>query len=320
MKKIMYIVLICALFSGCGNRNDVRLPYGSDESVTNSNDEKFISASLSDSFAKDIAILTDDENHMTDTWISSEAALLVDNTKNDVIFSNNSYERLYPASITKILTALVVLNYGNMDDTVTISKHAASITETGAKLVGFKEGDQINLLSLLEVFLLYSGNDAGIALAEHIAGTEEEFSNMMNDEARRVGAIHSNFVNSHGLHNDNHYTTAYDLYLIFDALTEYEEFLTIINKSSVTISYLNASGKFINKEYATTNRYIKGTEEAPAGITVIGGKTGTTNKAGNCLILYSNDSEGNGYISVILKTDSGNSLFSQMTRLLQMIP
>lgn len=319
-KKIGCFILSCLLLAGCSSKDYIMVKYGAMDSVTTNNDEKYIEASVSDTFSKDLAIVTDEMNHMQDPLINAEASLIVNNTKNEVIFSNNAYEKMYPASITKILTALVVLNHGNMTDTVVISKNATSITEVGAKLVGFKEGDQVNLESLLEVFLLYSGNDAGIALAEHIAGTVEEFAKMMNDTAKSLGAVHSNFVNPHGLHDDNHYTTAYDLYLIFNELTEYDEFLSIINKDKVVLSYLNEDNKYINKEFQTTNRYIKGVESAPVGITVVGGKTGTTGKAGNCLILYSKDNDDNAYISVLMKVGSGNSLYAQMTRLLEMIP
>ncbi len=319
-KKLISTVLICALLTGCGSSNNLLLPYETNSDVAQSNDYKYMSADVSDFFASDRTIITDEYNHMSDNAINATAALLVNSTKDEVIFANNVYEKLYPASITKIMTALVVLKNADLADIVTISYNASHITESGAKLVGFKEGDQVELGTLLELLLLYSGNDAGIAIAEYVGGSEEGFAKMMNDTAKSLGAVHTNFVNAHGLHDDNHYTTAYDLYLIFEELIEYDKFLSIINLTKVTATYLDASNRYIEKEFTTTNRYLKGTEDVPDGVVVVGGKTGTTYKAGNCLILYSKDDNNNSYISIILQADSGNSLFSQMTRLLEMIP
>lgn len=319
-KKLIGIVLSCALLSGCGASYNSLLPYEGFSNTTQSNDGKYMRADVTDFFASDLTVITDEYNHMTDYAINSTSALIVNSSKNEVIFSNNIYEKMYPASITKILTALVVLQNADLSDTVTVSYNASHITESGATLMGLKEGDQVKLETLLEALLICSGNDAGIAIAEHVGGSEEGFAKMMNETAISLGAVHSNFINAHGLHDDNHYTTAYDLYLIFEELLEYDKFLSIINKMKVTATYLDASNRRIEKEFDTTNRYLKGTEATPEGITVIGGKTGTTSKAGNCLILYSKDENDNSYISVILQAGSGNSLFAQMTRLLEMIP
>lgn len=319
-KRIISIVLSFTLLTGCGTSFNSLLPYEGNNSSTLNNDGKYMSADVSEYFAKDLAIITDEYNYMSDDAINATSALIVNSSKNEVVFANNVYERLYPASITKILTALVVLKNADLSDTVTVSYNASHITESGAKLIGLKEGDQVKLETLLEILLVYSGNDAGVAIAEHVGGSEKGFAKMMNETAKSLGAVHSNFINAHGLHDDNHYTTAYDLYLIFNELIEYDKFISIINETKVTATYLDASNRYIEKELTTTNRYLKGTQEAPEGVTVVGGKTGTTNKAGNCLILFSKDGNNNSYISIILHADSGNSLFSQMTHLLEMIP
>jgi D-alanyl-D-alanine carboxypeptidase len=279
----------------------------------------FTQSKVADFFAEDLCVIPDKLNHMNDSAITATSALIVNSSKDKVIFAHNIYERMYPASLTKLVTALVVLKNADLSDTVTISKNAASITESGAKLCGFKEGDKIQLEALLNSLLVYSGNDAGLAIAEHVGGSQEGFAKMMNETAKEVGAVHSNFVNPHGLHNDNQYTTAYDLYLIFNELLMYDKFVSIINQASYTATYTDSLNQTVKKEFLNTNRYLKGTETAPKGITVIGGKTGTTDKAGNCLVLNSKDNEENSYISVILHADSGDSLFHQMTSLLEMI-
>lgn len=315
--KIITIALSLTLLTGCSNSDKVLLPYTASENIVGFNQS--IGTEVSDFFANDLSVIPDELNHMSDSALTALSSLIVNTTTKEVIYANNVYERLYPASLTKIVTALVVLENADLSDTVTVSYNASHITENGAKLCGFKEGDKINLEDLLNCFLIYSGNDAGIAIAEHISGSEEEFAKLMNEAAKKVGAIHSNFVNSHGLHHDNHYTTAYDLYLIFNELTQYEKFLTIINTKVYTVNYLDINNNEKTKEFSTTNRYLKETEATPDGLTVIGGKTGTTFKAGNCLILFSEDEKGESYISLILKASGGDSLFSQMTHLLKMI-
>ncbi len=310
--------MISSLASCTKNSNNV--PNYKDINTKEKQQTQFINSdiSVSDFYSVDLAVIPIEEDGY-DENITASSSLLVNVTDNEFVFADNIYQKLYPASITKIITALVVLEQGNLDDTVVFSKNACSIDEEGAKLCGFTEGDQIELRSLLNIFLVYSANDAGIALAEHISGSEEEFAKEMNKTSKRLGAVHSNFVNSHGLHDDNHYTTSYDLYLIFNELLKYDEFVSIINKSSVTESYLLANKETKTHQYMNTNRYLLGKTDKPENVSVIGGKTGTTQKAGSCLILYSFDSNENEYISVILQAESSNHLYNQMTYLLNMI-
>ncbi len=316
-KKLIYIVLSVTFLTGCSNSSVALLPYSKTDNVISYKND--IGTEVSEFFAGDLTVIPDELNHMEDSDITATSALIVNTSDDVVLYANNVYERMYPASLTKLITALVVLKEADLTDTVTVSYNASHITESGAKLCGFKEGDKINLEALLNCLLIYSGNDAGTALAEHVGSTIEGFAKKMNAEAKRIGAVHSNFVNPHGLHDDNHYTTAYDLYLIFNELLKYDKFVSIINQDSYNAVYKDAGGQEQTRKFDTTNRYLKGTESPPEGVTVIGGKTGTTSKAGNCLILYSKDSQDKSYISLILQADSGNSLFSQMTDLLEKI-
>lgn len=248
--------------------------------------------------------------------MTAGASLMVNDTDGKMLYSHNIYKKLYPASITKIVTAFVALKYGNLNDTVTISHSAANITEYGAKLCGFKEGDRIALKDLLYSFLIYSGNDAGVAIAEHIAGDTKSFAVMMNREMKNIGAKHTHFVNPHGLHNNKHYTTAYDLYLVFHHLAKNRTFMDIVSRSNYTAKYVDATGKSKSLYFTSTDRYLLGTAKAPTGVTVIGGKTGTTNNAGSCLILYSKGKKNKDYISVVLKAAGPYALYGQMNHLL----
>lgn len=248
---------------------------------------------------------------------TSKASLAVNDTTGTMLYSENIYKKIYPASVTKIVTAYVALKYGNLEDMVTFSHDAANITEYGAKLCGFQEGDCISLEQLLYCFLIYSGNDAGVAIAEHISGSVEAFSKLMNQEMQALGAAHSHFVNPHGLHDDEHYTTAYDLYIVFHQLLKNDTFQDIIRHALYKASYQDAAGKKKTAVFYTTNRYLLGTVSAPSGMTVIGGKTGTTQKAGSCLILYSKNKQNEDIVTVVLKAQGSYDLYSQMNYLME---
>lgn len=318
LKKLICLSLCLGLLlTGCGEVPDSVMSYDLHSSASSSlaHTSDIYRGNL---FSDDLCVIPKDRENDSDAVMSAQAALLIDDTNGKILFSKNIYEKLYPASITKIVTALVALKYGNMSDTVKISYNASHISEWGATKCGFAEGDKVKMKTLLNSFLIHSGNDAGIAIAEHMAGSVEEFAVMMNDEVKLLGCTGTNFINPHGLHDDNHYTTAYDLYLIFHELKNYDDFLKISHKKSYKAKYKDASGNKIVKTFTTTDRYLNGKAEAPQGVTVVAGKTGTTNAAGSCLILYSTNDNGNDYISIVLKADYADSLFYQMTHLLEM--
>ena len=248
--------------------------------------------------------------------MTAKASLMINDSSQTMLYSHHIYEKVYPAGITKIVTALVALKYGNLEDTVTVSYNASHITEYGAKLCGFEEGDQIVLRDLLYSFLICSGNDAGIAIAEHIAGDVNSFAKMMNREMKALGAVNSHFVNPHGLHDKNHYTTAYDLYLVFHQLIQNEIFLDIIQQPGYTAKFLDKKNKQKTLYFSTTDRYLIGRAVPPSGVTVIGGKTGTTSDAGSCLILYSKGENAQDFISIVLKAPGAYALYDQMNYLL----
>ena len=325
MRKLISIILLSIFtisITACDN-SSVQVSYYK-ESGNNKQDSILQSdMGIAEFMASNLTVIPNDGDDKStivdDVNITATSSLLINKTDNEAIYSDDIYHKMYPASLTKLITALVVLEQGDLDDMVTISENAGNIGVPGAILIGFEEGDQVNLEALLNIFLVYSGNDAGIALAEHISGSEELFAIEMNKAAKRLGAVHSNFVNSHGLHDDNHYTTAYDLYLVFNELLSYEEFKSIIKKPSITFDYMKADASTSSQEFTNTNRYLLGYAAAPDNITVVGGKTGTTRQAGNCLILYSHDGNNNEYISLILEANGRNSLYDQMTYLLGLI-
>ena len=242
----------------------------------------------------------------------------VNNAETDCAY--NIHKKIYPASTTKILTALVALENGNLSDTVTVTDEADSGKfAADEQTCGIKAGDQLTLEDLLNGLLLYSGNDNAVAIADYIAGSTEKFAEMMNAEADKLMATNSHFVNPSGLHDDNHYTTAYDLYLIFNECIKHEEFKKIINSSSYTAHITGADGTKRDIKWEPTNYYAKGEATPPDNVTIIGGKTGTTKDAGNCLILLTDSSSGNPYISIIMGAGSKPLLYQDMTSMLSKI-
>mgnify|MGYP000557905175 FL=1 len=223
---------------------------------------------------------------------------------------------MYPASTTKILTAYLALKYGNLDDVLTVSSDAVNTLMSGSSICGLKPGDQLTLDQALYGLMLCSGNDAANVIAEYISGSTDKFAELMNKEAQALGATSSHFVNPHGLPDDNHYTTAYDLYLIFNAAIKDDRFVNYISTKKYTTSYTDASGAQVDQVWVNTNGYLKGTYDMPENVTVIGGKTGTTEAAGSCLVLYSENQDKKPYISIVLKGNSKKELYTLMTELL----
>ena len=314
--RIISIALIASfVLTGCQtdvsifNNYDVILPHDGQNAFGTKEQQLFSS---------NICVVPKKKQSEKDLFMTAGASLIFDNTDNKMLYADNIYQKMYPASTTKIVTALVALKYGNLDDVVTIGYIATHITEYGAKLCGFAEGDKITLKKLLYSFLICSGNDAGIAIAEHISGSVEKFAELMNKEAKSLGCSGSNFVNPHGLHDDNHYTTPYDLYLVFHELLNYDVFMDIINQSSYKAEFKGADGSKKTLWFSSTDKYLLGSAKAPDGVTVIGGKTGTTSIAGSNLILYTKNDNGKDYISVVMHASDSFSLYSQMSHLLEM--
>lgn len=270
-------------------------------------------------FAAGLCVTDKDMTENTDVDIEKgTSAGLFDVNNNRVIYAKNVHERLNPASLTKIMTALVALKYGDPNDVITCSANV-KITEPGATLCGLKEGDKLTLDQALHALLIHSANDAGIAIAEHVGGSVEEFSDMMNTEALRIGATNSHFSNPHGLTEPEHYTTVYDMYLIMNEAMQYSTFNEIIQMLEYSTVYYDSNGDEKQMNFKTTNMFFRGEYSAPDKITVIGGKTGTTTAAGSCLALLTKDTSGNPYISVILKASQRDKMYLEMIDLLEEI-
>lgn len=319
MKRIIIqsSVLLAAAalsLSACGKKGGLEEAYSYEER------SQLMSAhggsELAPLFAEDLCVVTDSQDG--DTSMNAEAGALFNVTDRSVVYSKNAFERLYPASTTKVMTAIIALEEGNLSDQVTVTEDAV-ITEAGASLCGIKPGDVITMQDLLYGLMMPSGNDAANAIAVHMYGSIDAFADRMNVRARELSATGTHFMNPSGLTDENHYTTAYDLYLMFNEAMKLPLFREIIAEDSYTANYQNGAGEAVSKTWTVGNWYQKGERETPAGVSVLGGKTGTTQAAGYCLIMASNDSQDKEYISVVLKSDSRPSLYDNMTNIISKI-
>ena len=245
--------------------------------------------------------------------INAKAALIVETNTGKIIYEKDIYEQNYPASVTKILTAILTLENCELDDVVTVSQSAISHIPTGYVIAPLYIGEQITIKDLLYALMLKSANDAAYVLAEHVGGSVDGFSEMMNKKAEELGCKNTHFVNPNGIHNQNHYTTAYDMYLISDYAMKNETFKEIVSTYEYTLSPTNKhplkdrimknTNNFVNPKNAYYNKIVNGI------------KTGTTKQAGNCLITDSSDN-GLEFITVVLGAQTANSKFSETNKMI----
>ncbi len=202
--------------------------------------------------------------------INSRAYVVIDRKSNTILVGKNENQKKKMASTTKIMTALVVIEHSNLSDIVEISKKAAS---TGGSRLGLKTGDKITVFDLLYGLMMRSGNDAAVALAEHVAGSITDFANLMNEKAQALELSNTHFVTPHGLDEDDHYTTAYELAILSNYAMNNEIFAKIVGTKTYTIT-INGYPKTL-----TNTNELLGVLNGVYGI-----KTGFTNGANRCLV------------------------------------
>lgn len=276
-----------------------------------------ISTQKADSFASSYAVSSGNMSLEGVAISDTTKAGLFDLDHGSVMFAQNIHEKSYPASITKIMTAILAFKNGNMDDIVTIPAEALN-QESGSTEIGFQEGDQVTLDELLHGLLIYSGNDAAVAIAQHIGGSVDQFVEMMNQEALELGATNTHFANPSGLQDENHYTTVYDIYLMLQEAMTYPHFLEIAQLSSYNLT-CNRGEQEVTFHLDATDQYLTRQVTAPKNVMVLGGKTGTTSDAGSCLALLSQNAYGEPYISIVLHAANKTNLYTYMNQLLSAI-
>lgn len=304
------------VLAGCGDTG-YTMAYRVDNDVSSYQLVSTTETEVAVPFASDLCVASGDIASSGFSLEEVGAAGLFDLKNYDTLYAQSVNEQVSPASLTKIMTALVALKYGSPEQMLTASENVI-IKESGAQLCGLKPGDKMTLDQALHILMIYSANDVAIMIAEGVAGSVDAFVEMMNEEAAEIGATNSHFMNPNGLTQEDHYVTAYDLYLIFQEALKYDLFSQIIQMTSYSTTFSDSNGAEKTLDVQSTNLFLRGEYEAPANITVIGGKTGTTNAAGHCLILLSRSSAGTSYISVIMKDSSRDILYQDMSHLLEL--
>lgn len=243
--------------------------------------------------------------------IIGESAILIEPTTGTIIYEKDPHKKMYPASITKIMTALLAIENCKMKDTVVYSKKNLDSLTAEDSNIQCQVGEKMSVKDCLYALMLSSANETATALAEHIAGSSEAFAKLMNERAKQAGATDTHFANPNGLHDDNHYVTAYDMSMIMKAAIQYPVFLDVIHTTEYTIPANNKRTEPFqsyqrHKMIFTTSPYYDAD--------VIGGKTGYTDQAGKTLVTYAK--RGNvSLISVVMKSN-GDQVFDDTKKLL----
>ena len=245
--------------------------------------------------------------------VNANAALIIETNTGKVIYEKDGDEQNYPASVTKILTAIVVLENCGLDDVATASESAINQIPDGYVVAPLRVGEEMKIKDLLYALMLKSANDAAYVLAEHVGENVDFFADMMNQKAKEIGCTGSHFVNPNGIHNERHYTTANDMYLIAKYAMQNETFAEIVSTLEYTLPSTNKyeaedrvmknTNSFINPNSSFYNKNVRGI------------KTGTTAQAGNCLITDV-ARDGLEFITVLLGAETSSGKFSETEKMI----
>ena len=234
--------------------------------------------------------------------VHSRSAVVMDASTGRILYAKNLNLRLPPASTTKLMTAVVVMENANLADVVTISRNATRVSPHKA---GFKEGDRVTVEKLLYAALIGSANDAAVALAEAVAGSETRFVELMNKKAVEIGAGDTRFINPHGLPGRGQYTTAFDLSKIMSYALMYPKLEEIIGTRVAEVSTENGNAIFLKN----TNRLLWSDDD------LVGGKTGYTRKARHCFVCAAKR-DNDTIIVALLGSPSRNGLWRESETLI----
>lgn len=242
------------------------------------------------------AVLAAEAEWPSGVEIEADGAILMEKETGTILYEKNKNTAYYPASITKLLTAQVVLDHADINEVVTFSREAVHNVEEGSKSLGMAAGDRMTVKDCLYGLLLYSANEVANALAEHTAGSVDEFVRLMNEKAAELGCTQSHFANPSGLNDPEHYTTAYDMALIARKALDYPDIVAIMGTGIYRIppTKNNPEGVAVSPGHKMQKK-----SQAEYDPAVFGGKTGYTSLAGNTLVTYA-EKDGMTLIAVVL--------------------
>lgn len=244
--------------------------------------------------------------------LAAESVVLIDAKSGTVLYNKNAFEKQYPASITKIMTVYLAVKNGNLDQVVTASASAIDSIDRSSSHIWLDYGEELTIEDACYAAMLQSANDASNVLAEAIGTTQEGFVKMMNEAATEAGALNTHFVNAHGLPDEEHYTTAYDMAMILKTALKNDAFRTIFEAYNYTMEPTNKQKD--QRIFATGNELIK--KGAYRYEYAKGGKVGWTADAGYTMIATA-EKDGMELIAVVLKDSSKESRFADIVELFE---
>lgn len=253
-----------------------------------------------------------------DLNLSGESAILMDYDTLEILYEKNSHLKLYPASTTKTMTAILAMELGNLNDVIRVDEEVIHLTKGSHIALDYDE--EMTLEDLLHALLIQSANDAALAIGKYVSGSVDGFVELMNEKAVELGALNTHFVNPNGLHNDEHVSTAYDMALIGKYAMEKDLFRSIAIKPTYEIGPTNK--KTESRHLRSTNLFMLGNDNINyEGRTVpikmdgvLGGKTGYTPQAQNCLITVT-ERDNRRLITVVLKSN-GKEVYADTHKLI----
>ncbi|MCR5149331.1 MAG: serine hydrolase [Eubacterium sp.] len=269
-------------------------------------------------FHNEYTVVKYDEEVNSERYLDNTfAALFFDDTDKKALVAHNVHRRIYPASMTKLVTAILAcdaIESGKLElDEIVNYSHDIDFDEyNGAMHSDFYAGYSITLRNLMYGFMMCSYNDFGVVIAELVAGSEDAFCDMMNQKMKEIGATNCHFANTHGLHLDDHYVTAYDMYLIINEASKHPLLQQIDSYSSYTMSFYDEFGDLCEWDIEPTNRFVNHNVKLPSNIKIKEWKTGTTGMAGYCLAMKVeiNDKE---YTVVVADSESSDDLYNTIS-------
>lgn len=267
------------------------------ENISDTNDTEDTSKPSDTSDVADTSDNSDTSNTSDTLTLSCESAILMDATTGAILYEKDASTKQFPASITKLMTLLLAYENGSLDDTITFSHDAIFSIEFGSSHIAIQEGETLTLEQVLYGIMLQSANECSNGVAEYVDGDIETFAKHMTERAKELGCKNTNFVNANGLHDENHYTTAYDMALIAQALLQIDAYREMMGNTYYEIPPTNKQ---------TETRYLHGQHQMlnPNSLyyyeTAEGGKTGYTSEALNTLVTYAKQGDTE-LIAVVLR-------------------
>ncbi len=315
---IILVLLVLFVSIVCIVNNHVKAAYPDVDSATYVIDH-LVHQSDNVDFHQDDTIVYRDDRTQADLFPEDYYALLINESDQTVLVAKNVHQRMYPASMTKMMTAIVVadaIEAGtiSLDDMVEITQNY-DLTAEDVAPSQLHRGYTISVKDLLYGLMLESNNYYALYLAEYVGGDIQSFCDRMNQKALELGATNTHFMNPHGLDDPNHYSTAYDMYLIVKEVHNHQILRDIDGFDTYTYTFYDSNGVAIDTESTATNLFVTGEVSLPATFHLESWKTGTTDGAGNCLAMYLTK-DGKDYVVVASSGNSKADLYNSIIRLL----